>query len=536
MTHHDKKLHGGPNPFATSGDQLDQSQDSEEQKDDGYNLRSMFKDVRPPSESSNGVAPNVGKRSRSLTFFGLRRASDPAGMKIGEGVGREAGGGRWAFQHQPVVLEEQLQTENTSATPERPPEPNKPEAELSKNQPASALPAAKTLGSASPPSSQCESQEQDSSSVNEDCSKNGPSPEPSNRLLKELPTGSTVAPAPCSLPIPFPALSGEAFKKIEGGDVLKDKEAYDPGPLQASTPIVPMHESSPGFTPVIPSDWPEPDSSRGFPTLADFNSSPTPGPKYPVLSSSFEKTAGPLQARTPSPALTATSLPDTTSVSLQNPPDSPVHHDLSVGGSLCMTFKSECVMSATAAGEGDKALSPLPVKDKEVEGARIPQREEIDMKRAGSLQTAQLPPEGGNSTTPALLSSTHQSPRDGLKSLSLSPLSPPSISPTGTRVSHVTIVKPSPESRREFSVVTMVEEEQSSRPMKDQRGEASESERDGLSPAGGPGTLASVSHSGQYAKTAGAEDGPMGSHEKDEMMEMACKVMQVEEVEKTENI
>ncbi|XP_047440925.1 RELT-like protein 2 isoform X2 [Mugil cephalus] len=54
VIHTDKKVHGSPNPLAISGDQLDQSQDSEERKVDGYNLRSMFKDVRLPSESVNG--------------------------------------------------------------------------------------------------------------------------------------------------------------------------------------------------------------------------------------------------------------------------------------------------------------------------------------------------------------------------------------------------------------------------------------------------------------------------------------------------
>ncbi|XP_040904627.1 RELT-like protein 2 isoform X2 [Toxotes jaculatrix] len=89
VTHTDKKLHGGPNPLVSSGDQLDQSQDSEERKEGGYNLRSMFKDAHPSSESTNGVAPNVGKRKKSVTIFGLRRGSDPVGIKGLEGTDRQ---------------------------------------------------------------------------------------------------------------------------------------------------------------------------------------------------------------------------------------------------------------------------------------------------------------------------------------------------------------------------------------------------------------------------------------------------------------
>ncbi|XP_068596216.1 RELT-like protein 2 [Brachionichthys hirsutus] len=118
VTHHDKKLHGGSNTLASSGDHLDQSQDGEEQREGGYNLRSMFKDTQLPSESSPGALPNVGKRRKSLTFFGLRRGSAPAGVKVGELLGKEAGGFRSAIKQQLVTVEEQLLTENTKAIPE----------------------------------------------------------------------------------------------------------------------------------------------------------------------------------------------------------------------------------------------------------------------------------------------------------------------------------------------------------------------------------------------------------------------------------
>uniref|UniRef100_A0A8C2WW44 RELT-like protein 2 n=1 Tax=Cyclopterus lumpus TaxID=8103 RepID=A0A8C2WW44_CYCLU len=115
VTHTDKKLHGGPNPLVNSGDQLDQSQDSEEPKEGGYNLRSMFKDVQSPSE---GSTVNVGKRRKSVTIFGLRRGSDPVGIKVKEGTGRETGGIRFAIQQQPVVLEELLQSSPSDYLPQ----------------------------------------------------------------------------------------------------------------------------------------------------------------------------------------------------------------------------------------------------------------------------------------------------------------------------------------------------------------------------------------------------------------------------------
>ncbi|KAG7269689.1 hypothetical protein CRUP_009751, partial [Coryphaenoides rupestris] len=93
-----KKLQESSNPMADSGDQLNQSQDSKDQKEGtedskeaGYNLRNMFKDVKQPTESSNGVVPNVGKRRKSLSIFGLgRRGSDPHFTSCGRKV-RQSG-------------------------------------------------------------------------------------------------------------------------------------------------------------------------------------------------------------------------------------------------------------------------------------------------------------------------------------------------------------------------------------------------------------------------------------------------------------
>ncbi|XP_076595543.1 RELT-like protein 2 [Chaetodon auriga] len=610
VTHHDKKVHGGPNPLVSSGDRLDLSQDSEDRKEGGYNLRSMFKDVRPPSENSNGIATNVGKRRKSVTIFGLRRGSDPVGIKGGEGTGRETGGVRFAIQQQPVVLEELSQTENVPGRGTKP--AIIPETEPTKNQTPTS-PQREAKGSVNSLSSQSKIQAHDSSSAPEDGSKHGLSPEPCVNPLIKPSTGSTAASAPTSLPIP-----SQTFKTTEkGGDVedimLKNKEAHDPGPLQTSTPISPIRGSSPGFTSVIPTDQPELHSSTGFPvtqTPPDHRSSPDlepgfgasralislgssppssvsslktptsplvvrPSPKLssrnkpseatktspipqipsgsvmssqsPISSSSFEGSATPLQARTPSPALTATPKLDTMPVSPQTPSFSPAGQHSSFGSSPRLTLKSESVTSVTSITKGDLVSSPLSLKEEQLEGAGIPKTEgTTEIKRAGILKTTKLSPIEADSKGAALLP-TDQFSKDRLSNLSLSassPLSP--SSPIGSRVSHVTIIKASPDSKREFSVVTMMEDEESSTSIKDQKGETSElqveQEKAGISPAVGQGGRISVSGVGQAenqrGETSGTEHRPTASQEKDDMVEMEdirdCKVTQVEETERVD--
>lgn len=620
VTHHDKKLHGGPNPLVSSGDRLDQSQDSEDRKEGGYNLRSMFKDVRPPSESSNGIAPNVGKRRKSVTIFGLRRGSDPVGIKVGEGTGRETGGVKFAIQQQPVVLEELSQTENIEVTPKRGTEPGiKPEAEPKNNQTPASPREAKSLGSVNSPSSQSKIQAPDSSPAPEDGSKHGLSPEPGTNLAIKPSTGTTAASAPSFLAIPSPASSGQNLKTTEkGGDVedmvLKNKEAHDPGPLQTSTPISPSRGSYPGFTHAIPTDQQELYSSTGFPvtqTPPDPSSSPdresgfgaslalislgssppssasslktptsplvvkpspqlssrnkpseatktafspaaTPKPKFPsgqamssqspIPSSSFG------EARTPSPALTANPRLDIMPVSPQTPTSSPAYQHLSFGSSPRLTLKSESVTSVTSMAKGDMVSSPLSLKEAELVGAGIPKTEgKTEIKRVGILKTAKLSPTEADSKASALSSSIDQLSKDKLSNLSLSAASPLSpSSPMGSRVSNVTIIKASPDSKREFSVVTMVEDEESSTSIKDQRGETSEleagPEKAGISPAVGQGGRIPVSCVGppesQPGGTSGAEGRSMVSQEKDDMVEMEdirdCKVTQAEEAERAD--
>lgn len=621
MTHHDKKLHGGPNPIVSSGDQLDQSQDSEERKEGGYHLRSMFKDVRPPSESSNGVAPNVGKRRKSVTIFGLRRGSDPIGIKAGEGTGREAGGVRFAIQQQPVVREELLQTKNTAINPENGTKPGiKSETALSTNKiDASPEYDGKPSESVNFSSSQSKNQAHDSTPAPED----GPTSEPSTNF-KPL-NASASAFAPSSLPIPSSASFGQTLKTMKIKDVedevMMNKDAYDPGPQQTSTPIAPVQGSIPGFTSGTPTGQPRPSSSTGLPVTQTPNdpsssldlepgfdasqgsislaSSPssfqiktpssvsslktptsplavtpspklssrntpteatktafppalTPSPKFPsgrtvssqspTPSSSFGKSGTPLQAQTPSPAFMGSPKLDSMPVSPQTP-SSPAERKLSSGSSPQLTLKSESVTSVTSMTKGNVVSSPISQKEQELEGVRIPKTEDkIQIKTVGILKKAKPSPIEGDSKASALSSPTDQLSKDRLSNLTLSSpsLLTPS-SPKGSSVSNVTIVKASPDSKREFSVVTMVEEEESSISINRQKEETSEprveSEKAKITPAVSQGEKVSILDAGQpesqRGQISGVEDKPTVSQEKDDMVEMEdfrdCKVMQVEE-------
>ncbi|MEQ2169001.1 hypothetical protein GOODEAATRI_020458 [Goodea atripinnis] len=219
VTHSDKKLQGGPNSLAVSGDQLDQSQDSEERKEDGYNLKNMFKEVQPPSDGGNGVAANMGKRKKSITIFGLRRGSDPLGLSVKVRAGRETGGGGFAVQLPPVVLEEPVQARNVKANPEHGP---KPAAELN-TKPAPAQPEPKTSILKKFPNSNSGPQEGSKVGLSSD--------------LEEKVT--TVASAPTSLPI-----SPEKSVNVDNGALRIE----DPGPLQTSTPIDTIPAPIPVFT------------------------------------------------------------------------------------------------------------------------------------------------------------------------------------------------------------------------------------------------------------------------------------------------
>lgn len=486
VTHTDKKPQGSPNPLASSGDQLDQSQE-----EGGYNLRSMFKDVKPPSENTNGVAPPVGKRRKSLTIFGLRRGSDPVGVRAAEGTGREGGGVRFAVQKQPpAVLEEQSRGEDLSSP--------------------GARPGAEPSKSKVPASPKQEAETSDRPVAND--VKAAPGDGTKQGVLTETGTSPGITAYPGQ---PLKAAEAPAdLKKM----VLKYDAGYDPGPVQTSTPIAPMYGS------LIPTDQPQHQSSADYPVtqtppdrsfssdneagfganlaLISLGSSPpssyqtrsqssvsslktptsplaiTPSPKLgsrstvfsPILTpspklpsgraSSFGVSASPLQVRTPSPGFAHGSTLEATQV-YPLTPSSPADRSLPSERSPRLTLKSGSVASP------------------EQEGAGIPRPDEKkEVKRPGILKKPKPSPVEGS-----------QLAEDRPSSLLLSPTSPAAQSPSsplGARISSVTIVKASPDSKREFSVVTMVENEESSTLVKEQEREAPELESgtSGISPAG----------------------------------------------------
>ncbi|KAI4800045.1 hypothetical protein KUCAC02_016582 [Chaenocephalus aceratus] len=610
VIHTDKKLHGGPNPLGSSGDQLDQSQDSEERKEGVYNLRSMF-------DGSNGVAPNVGKRKKSVSIFGLRRGSDPSGIKVREGTGRDTAAVRFAIQQQPVVLEELLPAGNIEVAFERGTKPGmKLEAENLKNEtPASPQHENTTSASVNSPYSKAKDQSPGSKSGPEGGSKHEPSPQPHTGLGIKPSVGNTSASAPTSLAIPSFGQASTTEDKMS-----KNEDAFDPGPLQTSTPIAPMHGSIPGLTPVLLNVRPGPCSSTCFtvtktptdpsssadlesglsasqvlislgssspssfpiktpssdtslnthispvvtasPKLSLRNTPPeaakttlspalTPSPKLPsgramtslspVPSSSFGKSASPLQVRTPSPAMIGSPRLDTVPVSPQNPSSAPVDGNRSSRSSPGPNSKSGSLTSITSLTKQDMLSIPLSPKEQVLEGARTPTAEEkTELQRVGILNTAKLSPVEGDSPGSALYSPPDQLSKDRLSSLPPSPsttLSP--SSPVGGSISSVTVVKANPDSSREFSV-------ESSTLIKDQKGETSEtrieSERAIISRAFGQGGDVFVSGvvqpASQSRETPVAEVRPRVVQEKEDMVEMEdirdCKVSQEEEAERVE--
>lgn len=514
MTHTDKKSHGGPSPLAISGDQLDQSQDSDDRKDGGYNLRSMFKEVRRPSESASGVSANVGRRKKSVTIFGLRRGSDPVGMKVGEETGKDIGGVKFAVQQQPVVLEEPVPVKNIKVDLQHGTKSDSIlETELQQEN--------KTSSSLNSPSSQI---------------KTLLNPEPCKKIQSS--SGSTVVSAPSSLPIP-----SEKGVNVEG-QWIKPEEAYEFGPLQTSTPIVPMPTSIPGFTSVTHTGQLDACSRTGSQLIQDLSSGSdmepgltldsSPSSSFPIKTpssvSSLKTPTSPL-AGAASPKVGSKNMPPEAVKGelprvLTPSPKLPLHQEMSSQSPVSYTsFRQTYSPSQARAPE------------RELEGTTMPKAEEkLEFKRPGILKKNKLSPvAAGESKSSALSSSPEQLFKDRSSSLPLSPSSLSPSSPQGGRISSVTIVKASPDSQREFSVVTMVEEEKST--TNDQKEDdyelGAETDKRVIRSAEGedfvPGATQPESQSG---KTSGVEVIPSLSQEKEDMMEMEdirdCKVMQVE--------
>lgn len=357
VTHTDKKISDGsgrvPDVLVGSGDQLDRSLDS----DGGYNLRNMFKDVRSPSEGLNGVAPNAGKRRRSLTIFGLRRGSDPIGVKV-VGAGREV-----RFVPQPVVLEEP-QTENGENGSK----------DVSKVR-------SESLGIEKPPVEESSK----ASAIK--------AMESSSRGAKD--TRSPVTSPPDSLPMSL------ASSPKPSGSVNEHQALLSPGPLQTSTPLSLLPNPGEGIG-QFQAEASVPQSLPGSQTPPDPCTSPV------LEHDSFT-----------SPAL----------ISLGSSPHSSIRTPTSPSPKI--SAKTSLQPASTSLRSGSPARSSSQT----------------------SSPTVSLAAEG-TSQDPRLKSSTRQSTPE-LKNVGTpegDQRSPPS------RVSSVTVVKASPDSQREFSVVTMVDE------------------------------------------------------------------------------
>ncbi|KAJ3588196.1 hypothetical protein NHX12_011790 [Muraenolepis orangiensis] len=480
VIHTDKKPQGSPNPLVGSGDQLNQSQDSSDQKEGtedskegGYNLRNMFKDVKQPTEGSNGVVPNAGKRRKSLTIFGLgRRGSDPVGMKMASlPGGRILGSVREAVkfsQQAPVVLEEQLPTDSAID-----PAPySVPLTGISEVGPLS-TPGLEPLDELEAESSVC-------------------------AVAQEHPVPSSLA-IPTSLPSqrtfksPTPRTEGEERKMVE---VLS----------HTSTPISPGFGVASGLTSsAAAAQLPSPSSEGILPrrtlsspysissqdadpgigaSLASMTLGSSPSSPFPV------KTMSPASLRTPTSRVVLTQSltppPDTrktpsSSPALKHSPQltsvlsrsnqSPTT-SLSLGRNpspfLARTPSAALTLDAKASatspsGTPSTALSPESSQTKlEVSphaGVRSSSMaavasSEPDKPSCGSLGDV-------HSVSPASPSALLA--QDGPSSQPASPGQslPPSL-PPGGRMSSVSIFKASPDSAREFSVVTMLEEEEPS--------------------------------------------------------------------------
>lgn len=509
VTHADKKLQGGPNQLQASGDQLDQSQDSEDRKEDGYNLKNMFKDVQPPSDGASGV----GKRKKSLTLFGLRRGSDPLGLRI---KGRDTGGSRFAVHQPPVVLEEPVQTDNVKANPEH---GTKPGAKLNAEPPSAQRDVITSILKKSP----------NSNSGAHEGSKLGLGSDPQEKM-------TTGASAPTLLPV-LPEKSvvvDSRVLKIEG-----------PGPLQTSTPIDTIPAPIPGFSSAMPTGQshlnkdftairassdpcssPDQESAiSGGPALISLGSSPA---------SSFQnKTFSSVSSlKTPTSSLTESaksSLGSITESIKTKPLLSLAPCPSPTAASPRLTLRSESLTSVGSTTQGEMFPSSFSKKEHK------PERQtegKMEKQRAGILKTAKLPPV--ETEDPA--SSSEQNFKERLSSLAVSPSSP--LSPSslqGVRISSVTIVKDSPDSKREFSAFTMVEKENAT--TVDQRLESSddgfESEKKEMRPAVRKQEQIFVGESDiKSQETVGAETRLYPSQDKDDMMEMEdirdCKVTQVE--------
>lgn len=432
MTHHDKKLQGGPNPSVGSGDQLDQSQDSEDKKESGYNLRNMFKDDRSALDTSNGIAPNVGKRRKSGTIFGLRRGSDPAVSKSMEGTGKEAGGGMFAVQKRSAVPEELSKTDSFVDPLERSTKPNTPD---QKAETANTLPEIKNQFQGG--------------------SDQFSSPVPCINQANKGSLGGTADSAPSCLLIPSPMSSAQVLLPEKHGDVENfgspNKNVDDPGPLQSSTPSAPMQRTISGHTAVVsanPSEY-HPSSSTAMESsnslaLIGLGSSPPSASRIKSVSSSLSNTP----TVTPKPEISSATTPS----------------EAARNTSTVLKAQSQSFSSS---------------KEQELEGVGLPKtQEKTETHGTGMMTMPKFSLVGGDLEATSPSSPPYHLNRDR-------PF-PPSSPVENT---NITIIKSRGDRKREFSVVTHVEED-SSTSTKDRISDTSE-------PGVGSEELQTVSDVGQ---------------------------------------
>lgn len=423
MTHHDKKLQVGPNPSVGSGDQLDQSQDSEDRKESGYNLRSMFKDVRPQPDTSNGITPNFGKPRKSLTIFGLRRGSDPVGITAAEGAGKETGA--LAVQKRPAVLEELPQT--GSAVDPLNIKPNTLLSSPQNPEKANTLPETKGGSDQFSGPVPC---------INQD-----------NKESQEC----TAASGPSGLLIPSPMPSAQVLLPEKDGDVENfgspNKNVDDPGPLQTSTPFAPLQRAIQGYTDIISANPSECHPSRVLAVIqtpSDLSSSTD-------MESSNSLALISLGSSPPS----ASRIRSVSSLSLSNTPTAVTKPEL---GSANTSETAGNVSTALKAQSQSFSFS----KEQELEEVGLPKTQRKTEKcRTGSLTVPEFSLVDGDLEATVMSSPSN---RDR-------PLSP--SSPLET--TNITVIKSQDDRKREFSVVTYAEEE-SSTTTKDQSSDVSELE------------------------------------------------------------
>uniref|UniRef100_A0A1A7YZ89 RELT-like 2 n=1 Tax=Iconisemion striatum TaxID=60296 RepID=A0A1A7YZ89_9TELE len=503
VTHTDKKLHGGPNPLAISGDQLDQSQDSEERKEGGYILRSMFKEEQLPSDGANGIAASTGKQKKNVTMFGLRRGSDPLGLKPKNGKVRDARV-KLAFQQPPLVLEEPLKEENTGTGFEHSTKPgSKP-----KSEPTTAQYEDKT--SVNSPSIQSKKQSGDSSPSLQEGSQTG---------LKDMVQTSSwgsAAPFPTSLP-------GLSDRRVNVDEMLKTEEADITGPVQTSTPISLIPATSSGFSAsrsTVESQLYANKDLLVAPKSSDPCSSPDQkasigaGVAVITLGSSPHKSLlsiSSLKGHTSSLNESTSPRSSSRNVSSESA-KTPADQNLDPTNSSLPTLELEHVRPVTATTAGSSDTRSGSGKELKSEGDMILK---TNGKTAGTLE----PDLKGS----GLFSPPDQSCKEGPISLPLSPSSSLfSSSPRGSRTNSAAIVKASPDSKIEFSVVTVLEDEDSSSSVRHQKKETS---GDDFKPE------RRKDSQNEIRESTGAEVRSCLGQEKEDLVEMEdirhCKVTQV---------